>query len=109
MLFNKFVDQNVQDLLVWIEDIANDIGAIFKDYAVSLHFHLLRSYLALCTEAFLDSQVASSVTSLKIWPTAEVDFLSQLDIFYSESMFFESQSNFTNRNPSPRSKQYPQS
>ncbi|KAG8793060.1 hypothetical protein FRC12_003993 [Ceratobasidium sp. 428] len=47
---------------VWIENIANDIGATFKDYAV-----------------------ASSVTDLALWPDSKYDFVTQLNTFLSQN------------------------
>ncbi|KAG8742158.1 hypothetical protein FRC10_001966 [Ceratobasidium sp. 414] len=47
---------------VWIENIANGIGATFKDYAVG-----------------------SSVTDLSLWPDSKYDFVTQLNTFLSQN------------------------
>ncbi|TFK31527.1 hypothetical protein BDQ12DRAFT_748237 [Crucibulum laeve] len=58
--------------LTWVEQVANDIGAILKDYAVSI----------------IDSQIIQSgaCINLTLWPSnpKKVDFLGQMDTFMAQ-------------------------
>ncbi|EIW79505.1 carbohydrate esterase family 16 protein [Coniophora puteana RWD-64-598 SS2] len=57
--------------LVWNENIANDIGATLKDYAIS-----------------------SAVTNITLWPNnpKPVDFIQQVDLFLSQNNTLDSES-----------------
>ncbi|KAH7914939.1 carbohydrate esterase family 16 protein [Hygrophoropsis aurantiaca] len=55
---------------VWVENIADDIGAKLMDYAVSLRY-----------------RISSSVVNITLWPSNSrpVDFLQQVSLFLSQS------------------------
>ena len=57
---------------LWIENIADDIGAKLMDYAVSSH-------IALTVSTETVSQTSSAVTNLSLWPSnpKPVDFLGE--------------------------------
>ncbi|KAJ7143940.1 hypothetical protein C8R44DRAFT_915762 [Mycena epipterygia] len=73
----------VTDGPVWAEDLASDLGATIKDYAVRARSLII----AHCTPLIIETKVSGAVVNVTLWPSeaGQSDFLHQAALFLSQN------------------------